>query len=619
MKAKLLFYLCCIAIAVGCTKDDTIMLLAIQEQNESVDSRLERNPNPWTDLYRISDSSIVLGAKLNNPYSVTNLQIARDSLIAEGATLQELPVILPTHYYVRFKPANDDALEELVERDTTIIYYEYPLDYEIKVYGVSYHDPAIIDTLPTYQYASVPVEKWQNLQNIEDVEYTLLETLCILDEDDEEDDDNSGPIVIGPNPILPNPNDSLPVIKPINPGDTTILHSGNGQKRIASQANFDESAISLLMSKSFELTGNGDYEELSLTRASSKWTPQGKITVYDDIAGGQIPLIGAKVLVKRWFTTHSAITDKDGEFKCSKGFKNPANYCIIWERSEFKVLDGKTSQAYYNGPKLSSDWNLDIKDGKSVRFATIHRAANRMFYGETEGLSRPKFNKRLPIKYFHYRYSKANGSYSSTDKCIKIWGKMMHLDIYKKESWSLQSQILSTTFHELGHAAHHSNANNMYNNSEKRHKDSWATFTEYYLTKIEYESLKLYKDHYSIYNVEYNCYMPDETHNRQYWNILSANQDAHLAQYTPLYIDLYDDFNQQNYFEFEDHYNYLNYPNDNIHIYKVKRIEIPVFQSSSFEEVKYILYNYRHELSAIECRDFNLTWDSITNLFSYYE
>lgn len=605
MKAKALLCLCCIVAAVGCTKDDTIMLLSLQEQNQS--TRLDGNP---FDFYKFSDSAIVLGAKLLNPYSVANLQIARDSLIAEGATPSSLPAINVTHYYARFKPADDDALAELIDRDTTIIYYEFPLDYEIKEYGISYHDPAIADTLPTYQYASVPILKWQNLQNIPNVECTLLEPLCILDEDK---DGSTGWDGVEPRDSLPklepDPRDTLP-FKPINPIDTTKLNSNNGLNRIQTNGNYDESAISALMSKSFELTGNGDYEEPSMTRASSKWRPAGNIHVYDDVAGF-IPLVGAKVLAKRWFTTYSGITDGLGNFTCNGKFKNPANYSIKWQRGKYSVLDGSVCQAYYNGPKIKGDWNLDIADGKSVRFATIHRAAHLMFYGQHE-LTAPNTASKLTIKYFHSYNSQKGGDYRSSLKRVRIWGKSREDD--GSVIWSKMSLILAITMHELGHAAHHTNAKNNYVNSEKRHKESWACFVQYYLTYLEYENLGRYES-YCFWDDNRECYEPDfDKHNRQQWrNNIDKSHTKHYT-YTPIYIDLYDNFNQRAYY-----HNSVEYPYDEIHITDISLLQNMIFKSKSFSEVAQQLHNYINTHSDQDYEKFGLTTHNVNTLFQDYE
>lgn len=611
MKAKALLCLCCIVAAVGCTKDDTIMLLTMQEQNQS--TRLDRHP---FDFYKFSDSAIVLGAKLNNPYSVANLQIARDSLIAEGATPSSLPAINVTHYYARFKPADDDALAELIDRDTTIIYYEFPLDYEIKEHGISYHDPAIADTLPTYQYASVPILKWQNLQNIPNVECTLLEPLCILDEDK-----GGGTGLDGVEPrdslpkLEPDPRDTLPFKPIITPGDDMLNLIGENLSDDNDDSGCAESAISALMSKSFELTGNGDYEEPSMTRASSKWRPAGRIRAYDNIKENYIPLEGVKVRARRWFTTHSGITNKNGYYTCNGKFSNPANYSIVWETPKYNIRDGNVVQAYYNGSKKKGDWNLDINDGKSVRYATIHRAAYRIFFGNIYDLFRPKINRKINLAYHHKKGNHINGDYN------RLWGLGLWSDIRiygkDKDGWRELSEIFSTTCHELGHAAHHTNSSYNYKKSTTQHLESWARFVQHYLTQLEYTELGLY-DIYSPYIGDTTYRTPDNNHNWQNWNNAIDKSYTNHYTYTPLYIDLYDDYNQQEYYRYINSPIYDKYPDDDIHI-TASILQNFVFKSRSFEDMKLNLHNYVRSYTNYAQSKFNLTEENINKLFSYYE
>lgn len=619
MKAKAFLCLCCIVAAVGCTKDDTIMLLSLQEQNQS--TRLDRHP---FDFYKFSDSAIVLGAKLNNPYSVANLQIARDSLIAEGATPSSLPAINVTHYYARFKPADDDALAELTDRDTTIIYYEFPLDYEIKEYGISYHDPAIADTLPTYQYASVPILKWQNLQNIPNVECTLLEPLCILDEDK---DGGTGWDGVEPRDSLsqfePDPRDTLP-FKPINPIDTTKFNSNNGLNRIQTNGNYDESAISALMSKSFELTGNGDYEEPSITRASSKWRPAGRIRAYDNIVEDYIPLQGVRVRARRWFTTHKGETDSKGYFKCDGKFKNPAHYSIVWDTKKYNIRDGNVVQAYYNGPKITANWYLELRYDKSIRYATIHRAAYRMFFGNIDSLRRPVIGRKINIAYHH-----KNGNVYGDSFLMPI-GALQDIRIYGKSDnqWRDLSLIYGTTCHELGHIAHHTHNLLIYPIMGDKIRESWACFIQYLLLKLEYESLGYY---YKLCPTEEYTYIddngiehkdelwmiPDKYYNFQYWNRRNLNS-SNRNNYTPLFIDLFDNYNQYIYHKYCDNTitNYLFFPNEDIHV-TTKLLQDCMDGSRRLATVKNKLLDTLKSNPNLKTT-MGLTENQIETLFKYY-
>ena len=161
-----------------------------------------------------------------------------------------------------------------------------------------------------------------------------------------------------------------------------------------------EEAIETLVNESLRLTGNLEDEEIDgdgTMDTNTTWYPSGRITAYDNIVDDQIPLEGVKVRARRWFTTHTAITDENGYFACSEGFKNPANYSIIWEGSSWDIRDGDFVQAYYNGPKREGSWNVEIQNDnyKSIRFASIHRAVHRAMAGNTHGLSRPTTRQKI--------------------------------------------------------------------------------------------------------------------------------------------------------------------------------------------------------------------------------
>lgn len=75
------------------------------------------------------DELVVLGEKLTNPFTVENMQVAYNSLKREVRTIGELDISAPTHKYIKFMP-QDSVQLELIEADTTLDLYSYPLDYK---------------------------------------------------------------------------------------------------------------------------------------------------------------------------------------------------------------------------------------------------------------------------------------------------------------------------------------------------------------------------------------------------------------------------------------------------------------------------------------------------------
>lgn len=89
--------------------------------------------------------------------------------------------ITTTHLYVKFKPKTEEELS-ILKRDSSLILYPYPLDYEIEENGDTYKDPDVPDGQPTYQYCAVKVDK----KLPDGVENEILEELFIPDEDSDD-------------------------------------------------------------------------------------------------------------------------------------------------------------------------------------------------------------------------------------------------------------------------------------------------------------------------------------------------------------------------------------------------------------------------------------------------
>ena len=164
---KVLFSTSCFGVLAGCQEKDADLQpkTLVQTSSHAI----------------VTDGMTVLGRRLKNPYSVENMRKALENLSPKTrAGITDMD-IQPTHYYVKFHPRSSEELD-LILQDSTIIWYDIPLDYEIEEYGSYYHDPTIPDSLPTFQYASIEVAKWPAGSTI-GVDYEILSDLFIPDED----------------------------------------------------------------------------------------------------------------------------------------------------------------------------------------------------------------------------------------------------------------------------------------------------------------------------------------------------------------------------------------------------------------------------------------------------
>lgn len=578
------FYLACLLLAFcclfSCSKEDTTPFLKGENENTT------KSPDSAT----MTEGEIILGEKLDNPFSVSNMQKAYNSLLKDKSKLSMMATlgeIKTTHYYVRFLPKSEEELD-ILQSHTDWILYEYPLDYEILQYGISYHDPELPDSSLTYQYAAIEADKFDPYRGHLGIEYEILENLYIPEE----------AAVSGEKP-------------------------GTGFKPSTS------TAIETLVSESLRLTGNA---ESTTSPTGGEWYPSGRIMAYDDIVEDTIPLEGVQVRMRYWFTTRWATTDKDGYFKCGKSFSYAVNYSIVWQGDRWDIRDGCIGQAYYNGPKQKTEWNLTIGNGttRSLRYSAIHRAAYRYYNGDTYGLSRPANSRKEKIGYFHKDGGK-NGSY------FRQIGAGIGIDIaiygISNGEYREPSNIYSTACHELGHASHYTNSKSKYKTAQNRVIESWARFAQYHLTNKEYEELGFLQslNEHTIFDlsglftppVYIETYMitPDHQYNFQKWNTHIGDT---FMDYTPLFIDMSDDMNQRYYYELMEstkgtisHPEY--YPDDDVAFLPAEAIENFVFNSTSFAEIKWALEKY--VLDNPELRDddmYNFTAENINKLFECY-
>jgi hypothetical protein len=268
---------------------------------------------------------------------------------------------------------------------------------------------------------------------------------------------------------------------------------------------------------------------MSAKSTQKKWTPKGRIRVWDDLLNTYLPLNHVNVHA-RWFThVETCLTDSDGNFQM-KSFKQPVNYSIKWENSLFTIRDGLLFQAWYNGPKMKGDWMLDIDGGKSKMFATIHRAAFRHFYGNNLGLFRPTLRTGGRTRIC---YMEGNGTGQFLGD-FSLGGIMPDIQVWGNGNKKLTNSLYGTVTHELGHQLHSQYVGNIrFFRTSKIIRESWAEAVEWALTNEEYHELG-------------NKYGNTEAlqYDHQY-NLHAGWPNVQEVDYSPVFIDLIDNRNQR--------------------------------------------------------------------------
>jgi hypothetical protein len=435
----------------------------------SAEKQMSRSGNKLT----FSGDSILL----KNPYTVQNMTIALERLkSAQSSKYFNDFNIKPSHLYLKFIPKNAEE-EALLKLDSTIHYFDYRLDAEYRE-GFLENRTSDKDSIPDY-YAAIAVD-----HKLPDVHYEVISELYIPEQD----------------PYFSDIKDYR---------DYEVTGTINNKTDLFNN----------LLYQAFEQTGNTE-ELLSENPPStsgkwifgSKWYPSGTIRVNDDILG-VVPVTGAQVLMRQWFTVAQGITDGNGNFSTSS-VRGKAKYVIQWERYNYSIRNGSIFQAEMKGPNVKNQsWSPVIDGGEDEYHALIHQAAHDYYYGYRFGLHSPPENNHF-YSFGHQHQVKiaarktapwgVPSSYSHIRSEITFGlSAQVHIKAYGKKS----DRIYGTTIHELSHALHSVIDRGSYNdicldaflsndsavrNRNRRLLETWPTTVEILMTLHRYQSIRAY-------------------------------------------------------------------------------------------------------------------------------
>jgi hypothetical protein len=173
--------------------------------------------------------------------------------------------------------------------------------------------------------------------------------------------------------------------------------------------------------------------------------------------GGYVPLVGAQVLIRDFFTLGNAITDSNGNFVFSR--KRPAvRYHIQWERRNYSIRDNGV-QAMLRGPKMRQrDWVVRINGGEDQYHADIHRGAHMYYYENLPGLSGPPTNGFLRAQ-MKIAAIETRGASNHVPFRRFFTGSQIRMKVFGRD----QDQVIGVTIHELAHSVHWKISRSSYN------------------------------------------------------------------------------------------------------------------------------------------------------------
>lgn len=238
---------------------------------------VEKENLPWNrvtedETEEFSHDMIVLGEKLDDPYSVSNMTKALENVSPAAASGRGS--LQATDFYVRFLPRDEAQFQELMDLGLKML--DHPLDYRIIRDGDWYHDPSISEESFTWQYAVVPV----NFEFPRDIRYERLED-CYLTEHD-------------------------PATK------------ADGIDWLAVEE------------EAYRLTGNSDLFRPG-TRAGGATNPEGYITIMDpDHSPEPIGVKGVEVCCNSFVKIATGYTDEKGHYKLNRTYSSDVHYRLVF-------------------------------------------------------------------------------------------------------------------------------------------------------------------------------------------------------------------------------------------------------------------------------------------------
>ena len=224
----------------------------------------------------LSHGMIVLGDKLDNPYTVENIRAAYTRVYPTRASSD----IQATNLYVRFLPASDDEFDRLEACGVKML--DHPMDYEIIQDGDYYHDPKLDDQEITWHYAVVD----KDFEFPEGIRYEIL--------------------------------------------DYCFLSENQGYTRATADVDWDA-----VEKEAYRLTGNENLYVDSATKGGAV-QPSGRITISDPhyLGGKPIGLAGAQIMTNVFIKFSTTYCDRDGYYVIPKKYSGKPYYRVVFKNSK---------------------------------------------------------------------------------------------------------------------------------------------------------------------------------------------------------------------------------------------------------------------------------------------
>lgn len=422
----------------------TLMLLAFAVMSCSKDRIV--SDLDYSYGRKIPHGMIVLGERLENPYTTENMTKALHSLYPTKADRVEVKT---TDLYVRFLPKTENEFEFLLNEGLTLT--DHPLDYDIAVEGDWYHDPQIPEGNLTWQYSVVPYDF-----EFPEMTYEIIDRCHIAGNDAETRSD------------------------------------GIDWEAVERQA--------------YILTGNEDRLTQPLTKASEKIQPSGRITIEDkDFNDGKpFGVAGVRISCNSFVKFAHCQTDRDGYYQMDRAFASDLRYRLVFKNDagfsigfNLVLVPASVSTLGKAGPEGVNMTITEESDDKLFRRCVVNNAAYDYISRcniEDLGITPPPSELRIWL--FNSLEASSSvmlhhGAVLRNDLIESFLGKFSRLVEFFMPDITIGTKdlrtykdIYSATCHELAHSSHFA----------KVGTDYWDAYIRYVIESYLTSGGQLYGD-----------------------------------------------------------------------------------------------------------------------------
>lgn len=487
-------------------------------QEEDVTPPPEPLPSPSLEeaVYHEGVGAWIVPQK--DPYALENFQQARDNLLAVGVLARSggssgTRALEATHYALKIFPRNEDEQWEIELMDDVEVSY-IPFDYA----GLTEQQAQELESAAS-RASERPVftDTSPHVVTYDEVQQTI-------DEGAEERVSHTMPILYAVWPV----GKPLPEDKDYEMDYEVFLPFGEAQSR--GTATLSGTDLRLLEDEAIRLALGDSASPATAATRSDEVVLSGEFETWEVLRELWIPIPRIKVKFHLGSNIVETDADENGYFSITAGsIPADASWDIVFQSPQWKITRENSTipKNFFQGDVYQntfwSDTTTHIRTTVQAVDATIINTLN-YFYYVNHNITKWEIPGGIRIIAHNETNPNYNGlfTYTSSGSC--------YITVYRNNTID-RNRLMGTVFHEMGHFVHFKERGDFtrMKNVDRFLQESFASYVGWSLTEKFYEDLG---------------YTPSRDisgQGRQSWR---QTMTGASGWYSPLFVDLDDDFNQ---------------------------------------------------------------------------